>query len=262
MLVLLAAESGRTLSISPTGYRGTLEGTGYPLFYRRAAQRILFFEVVENFFKFLGLAAPNPISFEINDIVSTLSRIGSTDGDNRLGWPDGLGPTIASISKEIANDPGSDSELFWPSHPYRFYAEFLACELIYFTLCLEDPSRYMPGLKSRYPASINCAVHSLLFGLDQTYHPIPDGIGEPCDEAVALIESVKLGWAARDESRLQTAVKHVESEDAEIGRLFRRELSLFLTDDEKTAIQVVFTDGMTGDQLEEQIRAGARKARG
>ena len=262
MLVLLAAESGRALSISPTGYRGAVEGSGYPSIYRWSVQRILFFEVVDNFFKALGLAAPNPFSIETDDIVSTLGPTGSTDGGNRLGWPNGLGPTIASIIKEIAVDPGADSEIFRPSNPYRFYAEFLACELIYFTLCLEAPSRYMPGLKLRYPASINCSLHSLLYDLNRTYHPISDGIGAPCDEAVALIESVRLGWVARDKSRLETAVKRVETEDTEIGRLFRQELSSFLTEDEKNAIQVVITHGMTGDQLEEQIRAGVRKVRG
>jgi len=262
MLVLLAAESGRTLTISQTGYRGALEGTGHPVFYKLTAQKIFHFEVVANFYRFLGLAVPESMSFEISNIVSELGRIGISDGNNRLGWPDGLGPAIAGIYKEIADDPGPDGELFRPSHPYGIYAGFLACELIYLTLCMEDPSRYLPGLKLRYPAGINCDSHSLTSGLDRTYLPVAEGIGDICDEAVALIESVRLGLSDRDQSKLETAVKRIESEDAEIGRLFRRELSLFLTEDEKNAIQFAIPHAMTGDQLEKQIRDGIRKVRG
>lgn len=261
MLVLLAAESGRTLTTSTTGYRGALEGTGYPIFYKLTAQKVLYFEVVANFYRFLGLAVPQSMSFEINEIVPELGRIRTSDGKNRLGWPDGLGPAITRIYKEIADDPGSDSELFLPSHPYGFYARFLACELIYFILCLEAPSRYLPGLKLRYPASMNCDAHSLKFSLGRTYLPIAEGVGDICDKAVALIESVRLGWSDRDQPKLETAVKRIESEDAEIGRLFRRELSVFLTEAEKNAIQFAIPHGMTGDQLEKQIRDGIRKIR-
>ena len=56
ILVLLAAESDRTLTFSPTGYRGALEGPGFPLFYVQNVQTIFYFEVVCNFFRFLGAA--------------------------------------------------------------------------------------------------------------------------------------------------------------------------------------------------------------
>jgi hypothetical protein len=261
MLVLLAGEAGRTWSVSQTGYRGALDGVDYPVLYKTAAQRVLFFELVENFYKYLGLATPKVVSFEIDSIVAELGRVGSSDGVNRLAWPDGTGPAIVNIYKQIADDPGSDSKLFESSHPYRFFAEFLACELIYFSLCLEIPSKYMPGLKSRYPASVNCAVHSIMLGLGREYQTIPDGISGPCDEAVALIESVRMGWSSRDDSKLDAAVKRIESEDKKIGELFRQQLSVFMTEDEKKTIQFQIPQGMTGEYLENQIKAAVRKAR-
>jgi len=262
MLVLLAAESGRTLSTSQSGYRGALEGAEYPVFYKEAAQRIFYFEVVGNFYKSLGLTMPEWSSYDFNKIAVVLSGARSTDNNNRLGWPDGLGPSIESIYKETAAGPGADAELFQPSNPYRYYAQFLASEAIYFALCLAAPSRYMPGLQSRYPSSISCCTHSLMLGLGRTYHAIADDIGGPCDKAVALIESVRRGWAVRDDCQLEAAVLKVESEDAKIGRLFRNELSSFLSIDEQTAIAFERSHGMTGDQLEKQILAGARKIRG
>jgi hypothetical protein len=262
MLVLLAAETGRTLSNSQTGYRGVLEGAGYPIYYKEVAQRILFFEVVGNFYKSLGLTAPEPVSYDLVKILTELNRVGSARNNDAQKWPDGLGPTIADTLKEITADPGSDSELFQATSAYRFYAEFLAGELIYFTLCLQDPGRYMPALKSRYPASVSCCSRSLEDSLDRTYHPVADDVGAPCDKAVALIEAVKLGWVARDQSILEKAVNNIEAKDAAIAQLFRKELSVFLTESEKTAIAFGNPLTMTGIDLQNKIQAGVMKIRG
>ncbi len=262
MLVLLAAEAGQTLNISQCGYRGALEGAGYPIYYKAAAQRILFFEVIGNFYKSLGLTAPEPVSYDLVKILTELNRVGSARNNDAQGWPDGLGPTIADTLKEMTAGPGSDSELFQATSAYRFYAEFLAGELIYFTLCLQDPGRYMPALWSRYPASVSCCTHSLKDSLDRTYHPVTGDIGAPCDKAVALIEAVKLGWVTRDQSILEKAVNNIEAKDAAIAGLFRQELSVFLTESEKTAIAFGNPLTMTGADLQKQIQAGVMKIRG
>ncbi|MBL6931645.1 MAG: hypothetical protein ISR45_01760 [Rhodospirillales bacterium] len=262
MLVLLAAQSGRTMTISQTGYRGALEGAGYSLFFRLIANRILYLEVTGNFYKSLGLAVPERASFDINHVVAELARQGSADGNNRQGWPDGLGPIIGKIFKEITDDPGADISIFEPSHPYKFFAEFLACELIYFTLCLRNPARFMPGLKNRYAASVNCCQHNFIASLGRHYQTISDDVGNIADEVIALIEAVRLDWSPRDDNRLNEAVARLESQHPEIGQLFRSELSLFLSEKDKSALEFAIPHGMTGVQLDQQIRACVMKARG
>lgn len=262
LLVLLAAEAGRELTFSPTGYRGALEGPGYPMFYRTAAQKTLFAELAGNFFRYLGLPVPRPLPFLITEIVETLARVGSSDGRNRLTWPSEPGSAIAGICESIAGDPGDDDVLFQPTHPYRFYAEYLASEMVFFTLCLDNPPRYLPAIKERYPISHACCIYSLEAALGQTYQPIADGIGEACDEAVALIEAVKLGRAPRDDKRLEAAVARVEAGDAEIGQMFRDELISFLTEEEKESIRFEIPRNMTGAQLDDQIKAGVSRVRG
>lgn len=255
MVVLLAAEAGRTLTFSPTGYRGTLGGPGYPLVYRKYAEGILFLEIVANFFKYLGLSVPRPISPVITDILKALDTIVSSDGQNRLDWPDGLGSAVAGVYEEIAEDPGDDRKLFQPSSAYRCYAEFLAGELIYFTLCLENPTQHLASMKARYPVSFSCSQYSLDLAFGRTYHPIPDDIGEACDEVVALIEAEKLERGRRDNNRLEKAVARVETEDAEIGQLLRHELSSISPIEEDASKPFLIPLSMTGAKLDEFIRA-------
>ena len=261
MLVLLAAEADRTLTFSPTGYRGALGGPGFPLLYRQAAERILFLEVLVNFFKFLRLSVPTPISFKTIEILRELNRIGSSVSKSRLDWPDGLGVSIACILEEIAEDPGDYRELFQPSHPYRHYADFLASEMIYFTLCLKNPTQHLPSVKARYPISFSCSQYSLKSALRRTYHPIEDDIGEACDEAVALIEAEKLKLEGRDNKRLKMAIARVETEDAGIGYLLRHELSSLFSIKEKDLIPVQVPSDMTGAQLYEFTRTIVSRTR-
>jgi len=262
MLVLLAAESGRTLSLSQTGYRGAMEGSDFPIYCKAVAQRILFFEVTRNFYRSLGITPPEVISFDIEQIITDLGAQDAEDADRRLGWPDGLGPTIAEVYPDVTTDAGAHVALFKPPHMYRLFAEFLALEAIYLTLCLQDPTRHMAGLKARYPGSVNCGLHLLTAGLSRDYHPIPDVAGDVADEAVALIEAVRMGWAERDEAGLDAAVARVEAEDENTGKLFRRELLVFLTEEEKSTIGFEVPDGVTGEQLEELIRAGINNVHG
>lgn len=262
LLVLLAAESGRTMTISSTGYRGALEGVGYPLFYRLIANRILYLEVAGNFYKSVGLPVPERVSFDINHIVKELAEAESPDNAKRTGWPDGLGPEIGDFFKTAGVAPGADEELFQPTHPYRFFAEFLACELIYFTLCLRDPSRYIARLKERYPASVNCCRHNFIASLGNSYHAIPEQVGDISDKVVALIEAVRMGWADKDDEQLNHAVARLEARDGTIGKLFRQELSLFVNEDQKTALKFPIPVGMTGEQLDRQIKDFVKTARG
>ena len=259
MIVLLAAEAGRTLTFSPTGYRGALGGPGFPLVYRKYAEGILFFEIIANFFKYLGLSVPTPISPILIDILKALETIGSSDGQKRLDWPDGLGSAVAGVYEEITEDPGDYRELFQPSSAYRYYADFLAGELIYFTLCLENPTQHLASMKARYPSSFACCQYSLDLAFGRTYHPIPDDIGEACDEVVALIEAEILGWAARDNNRLEKTVARIETENAEIGQLLRHELSSILPIEEDAFKPFLIPRSMTGAKLDEFIRAKMSK---
>ena len=262
VLVLLAAETGRTMTFSPTGYRGALEGNGYPLLYRSFAQKIFFREAVANFFRHLGLPVPDAIPFEFNNLASVLGEIGGSDSRNRADWPDGMGPTIENIRNDIAEDPVDDSELFLPSRIYRHYAEFLAGEMIFLTMCLEAPAKYLQILKERYPSSLSSGLHSLAYGLGRSYLPIADDIGDACDRAISLIEAVRRGQLRRGDPQLETAVAGVEIEDTKTGALFRQELFLYLTLEERAAINFGFPRGGSGAQLEELIWAGASKVRG
>ncbi len=262
MLVWLAAEAGRTLTFSQTGYRGALEGPGYPLVYRLAAEKILFSEFIGNFFKYLGLPVPQPIPLVITDVLEVLNRIGSLGSNHRQGWPDGLGPAISRIYQTVALPPGEDGELFQANQPYRSYAEFLACEMIYFTLCLEQPIAYLPALKARYPVSLACCQYGLEQALERSYHPIPDDIGSLSDEAVALIEAVRMGWSDRGNSGLEEAVTRVEAADKVVGRLVRAEYKACLTEAERAAFQFDIPHGMTGAELDGQIGSMASKVLG
>lgn len=262
MLVLLAAETGRNLTISPTGYRAALEGPGYPVFFRLVTNRILYLEVAGNFYKFLGLDLPERVSFDINDIIARMGRIGSSDGKNRMGWPDGLGPTIGKIFKKVSADSNEDDPLFNASHPYRFYGEFLACELIYFILCLASPARYLKGLQSRYPATLSCGLHNLVFSLGRSYQPVSGDVADIADEIIARIESVRLGRSARENLQVEKQLSEVEKRNSALGRLFRHELASFLTEEEKSALQFNIPVGMTGEHLARQIQDCVEKARG
>ena len=71
-----------------------------------------------------------------------------------------------------------------------------------------------------------------------------------------------MGWAERDEAGLDAAVARVEAEDENTGKLFRRELLVFLTEEEKSTIGFEVPDGVTGEQLEELIRAGINNVHG
>ncbi len=259
MLVWLAAEAGQALTFSPTGYRGGLEGPDYPLLYRMAALKILFSEFIGNFFKYLGLPVPRPIPIVITDVLELLNRIGSAGTGNRQGWPNGLDPAIARIYTTVTADFGDDAELFQATQPYRYYAEFLACEMIYFTLCLEQPIAYLPALKARYPVSFSCYQYSLEKALGRPYHPVSNDVGGVCDKVVALIESVRMGWSKRGNDTLEEAVTRVETENKGIGRLFRAELGSYLTEAELSAFQFDIPHGMTGAELDDQIRSGASK---
>jgi len=254
-LVLLAAEAERPLTICPTGYRGTLGGSGLPLVYREVAGRILYHEFVVNFFKFLGMPGPAPISYDTGELLEEIRGLGSWDGKNRLDWPDGLGPAISRIVEDVAEDPGKDTELFQPPNPYRYYADFLAHEMIYFTLCLENPGRHLPSVKSRYPRSFVCYQYCLELALERSYHPVAEGIGATCDEAAALIEAMKMDWPTQDDKRLEAIMAQVEADDAELGLLLRHELSSFLTDQEISAIQFRVPRNFTGAQLDEWVRS-------
>ncbi len=260
MLVCFAAEAGRAMTFSPTGYRGALEGPGYPLFYRLAAERILQSEFVGNFFRYLGLAVPRPIPIVITEILDVLNQIGSADGQDRQPWPNGLGGSVSRLYRSVATEPGKDAALFQVNQPYRYYAEFLACEMIYLTLCLEQPVAYLSELKARYPVSFACSQYCFEQALERPYQPIPDEAGDDCDEAVALMESVRMGWSSRGNRSLERAVAGVEAKDTVLGTLFRDELGSFLTEAEREAIQFDIRHGMTGLELQQQIMSGSAAA--
>jgi hypothetical protein len=260
-LSLLAAEWGQALTFSPTGYRGAMEGPRYLLSYRGAAQKLLFSEIVGNFYRFLGLKPPLPIRYAVEDVVSELRRIGTSDASNRLEWPANLSSQIDAALEDAAAPTAADAHLFESDHPYRYYAEFLAQEVAYFVLCLADPARLFDSVKARYPMSFSCGFFAISAGLGEFYQAIPERIGPLCDVAVARIEAARMGSAPRDIPDLTAAIARLETEDPAVGKLFRRELRCFLTDAEKDAMTFAIRAGETGAGLRHQLDAEVARVR-
>lgn len=259
MLVLLAQESGQGLTFSRTGYRDALEGEDYPIFFKTIAQKFLFFELVGHFYQYLGLPKPTSPSYDIMDIALHIKQSAMAKKPGLRDWPDGLEPEIERIYKDVAMEPEIDQDLFLPTHPYRYFAGFLAREVIYFILCLQSPSKYRSGLKKRYPASVANHAHVLSSNLGRIYHPIPEDIGEECDHAITLIEQVRMGWVERDDEQLDRAVTSIERNNPEIGRLFRHELPVFLTEEEKETLKMHVSPGITGKKLENLMLESVKK---
>jgi hypothetical protein len=260
MLVLLAAEAGRNLTFSPTSYRGGLEGQSHLLLYRGIVEKIFFTEVTGNFFRFLGLQAPDPVPTENVAILTYLSQINTADRGQGERWPEEMEAAIIQNVGDMAQITDDEEVLFQSSHPYRYYAEFLAAEITFLTMCLESQGKYMHHVASRYPASFSCSLFNIISSLGRTWHSIPEEIADSCDTAVTLIEAVRYGQASRKNAELEQAVAKIETINPQIGQLFRRELSSCLTYEELSGIHFNYTPQLNGASLSKQIQACISKA--
>lgn len=223
LLTRVSRDNGYPLTFSITGYRAALDTPSRDLFHRHVTERIGFIEFARIFQQTEGLDTPGKTPWQIIDIIAHLRTLSDHTDTTDISWPNVDAQVRDQTTHLMSQADTSGVELLAPGHPYRRYATFMAQEITYLLLCLEDPAPLFPSLLDRYPLSMACRLEDLNHARRNQYLEIPNSIASTTDDVMARIDLLRLGKMDSDDAALAQDLSRILDWNAEISPLFERE---------------------------------------